>query len=137
MSYPLAIAAALTVLVGIAHSVLGERYVIGRVLRLDNIPHLLGSDWFTRRVIRFAWHLTTIAWFGLAAVMLVIGDRLGDPAPSTAPLVLDGGSVERSVGYAISVTFALSAVVTAAASRLKHLAWIVFGAVAVLVWVGV
>jgi hypothetical protein len=136
MSYPLAAAAILTVGVGIAHSWLGERFILVRLLRRD-LPHLYGSDRFTKATLRFAWHLTTIAWFGLAAVMLMIGDRLGDPVQSSAPLAADPGGWEQSAGYAIAATFAASAVITAAATRFKHLAWPLFGAIAALVWIGV
>ena len=137
MSIPLVVAAALTVGIGIAHSVLGERYILTRLFRRDDLPHLFGSDWFTRRTLRFAWHLTTVAWFGLAVVMVLLADHFGDVAPSTAPLTSDDGSLPSRVGQVISITFALHAVITAATSRLKHFAWPVFSAIAVLVWIGV
>jgi len=122
MSLPLVIAAMLTVGVGVAHSVLGERYIIRRLLRRNDLPK---TDAFTRQTIRFAWHLTTIAWFGLAAVLALIGGRLGDPAPTTA--VLQSGDpldTVRAVGAVI-------------ATRGRHLAWIVFLVIAALVFAAV
>lgn len=126
MSAALIAAAALTVLVGVAHSYLGERYIIRRLLRRDDLPRLLGSDWFTRRTLRFAWHLTTVAWFGLAAVMVLLADQATEAA---------GGA--QSIGRAIAMTFGLSAIIAAAASRFRHLAWMAFAAIATLVGVGV
>jgi len=138
MSYPLTFAAVLTIGVGIAHSYLGERYILIRLFRRENLPQLSGSKRFTKQVLRFAWHLTTIAWFGLAIVMLVLGDSVGAPRPSVAVLSSeDPDALARSVGQVIAGIFAVSAVLTAGASRGKHLAWPVFAAIAVLTWVGV
>ena len=39
----LSLAAALLVLTGIAHSYLGERYLLMRLFRRDNLPEILGS----------------------------------------------------------------------------------------------
>jgi len=138
VSYPLTFAAVLTIGVGIAHSYLGERYILIRLFRRENLPQLSGSERFTKRVLRFAWHLTTIAWFGLAIVMLVLGDSIGAPRPSVAVLSSeDHDALARSVGQVIAGIFAVSAVLTAGVSRGKHLAWPVFAAIAVLTWVGV
>ena len=60
------LAAGLVLLVGLAHSYLGERYILIRLFRRSDLPHLFGSDVFTRRTLRFAWHLTTVAWWGLS-----------------------------------------------------------------------
>ena len=69
------------VTLAIAHSVLGE----ARILR-----PLFASTWSielsrraTERVLRFAWHLTSIAWLALAAI--VAG---GDPLPLVATMAL-------------------------------------------------
>ena len=42
---------------------------------LFDLPRLFGSDWFTRRTLRFAWHITSVAWLGFAA-LLVAGPGL-------------------------------------------------------------
>ncbi|WP_249118558.1 hypothetical protein [Pseudoalteromonas sp. NEC-BIFX-2020_015] len=65
-------AALLLLFCGIVHSYLGEKYILIRLFKRDNLPKLLGSDWFTKRVLRFAWHLTTIAWWGFAAIIYCI-----------------------------------------------------------------
>ena len=65
------LAAALLFLLGLAHSVLGERYLLTRLFRRDNLPKLLGSTAFTVGTLRFVWHLTTLAWYGLATLLLL------------------------------------------------------------------
>jgi hypothetical protein len=51
-------AATLTCLLALAHSYLGERYILTRLFRRDDLPRLLGGTGFTKRTLRFAWHLT-------------------------------------------------------------------------------
>lgn len=114
------IAAALAFAIGAAHSYLGERYILIRLFRRPDLPHLFGSDVFTRRTLRFAWHLTTIAWWGLGGLVLMLA-RAATPA---------------ALGTAISVTFATTGLVTAFASRGRHFAWPVFFAIAVATWYG-
>jgi len=65
-------AAAILTLTVVAHSFLGERYILIRLLRRENLPRLFGSDWFTKRTLRIAWHLTSIAWLGLAGILMVL-----------------------------------------------------------------
>jgi hypothetical protein len=114
-------AAILAFAIGVAHSWLGERYVITRLLRRKDLPKLLGSDRFTRRTLRLAWHLTTIAWWGFAAQMLVLS--LPSMRPASRPILM-----------CISLTFAASGAISGIISRGKHLSWIVFLAISVLCW---
>lgn len=123
MNVLLLVAAILVVLLGAAHSYLGERYILIRLFRRADLPQLFGSDVFTKRTLRFAWHLTTVAWLGLSALLVLTAQ------PGTAVRV-------RTVGAVIATTAAISAVVTFAGSRARHLAWIVFLAVAAAVWLG-
>lgn len=112
----LASAAVLLIAIGIAHSWLGERYILSRLLSRP-LPKLFGSDWFTRRTLRFAWHVTTIAWFGFSAVLLAI--ETGSASSATLRAI-------------VAATFAMTAAVALIASRGRHLSWIVFAAVALL-----
>lgn len=105
--------------VSLAHSYLGERYLLIRLFRRADLPRLRGSDLFTKRTLRFAWHLTTVAWWGAAAAMLAVG--AGSP---------------RVAVQALSVTFLLSGIVTLVASRGRHLAWPVFLLIGVAAWLG-
>lgn len=114
MRTALSVAAFLAFAVGAAHSVLGERYILVRLFRRPDLPHLFGGPEFTIRTLRFAWHITTIAWWGLAAILVLIAHEQASAS---------------SLLYVISAAFLLSAVVAAVGSRLRHLAWIVFGAI--------
>ena len=124
MRVALVIASLLILALGVVHSYLGERYIIVRLLRRSDLPRLFGSDEFTRHTLRFAWHLTTVVWLGLALLLLVMARA------SEAALSL------RAVGAVLTATAAVSAVVTVVGSRTRHPASYVFLAIAVLTWVG-
>lgn len=119
----LMIGAILTVAIGAAHSVLGERFILVRLLRRDNLPHLLGSDVFTKQTLRFAWHLTTIAWWGFAALLVLYATRGTEAGVSTAVTIIE-------------IVFLASALVTLIATRGRHLAWVVFLGIATAAWFG-
>lgn len=117
------VAAVLAIAIGLAHSMLGERYILIRLFRQQNLPHLFGTDDFTKRTLRFAWHLTTIMCFGFAALLLILG---------SFPLDASG----RRLSCAIAATFLASAVTALIGSRGRHLAWVVLLIIAGLVWMG-
>lgn len=121
MEFSLQLAALLLVFVSFVHSYLGERYILTRLFKRNNIPHLLGSDDFTKRTLRFAWHLTSVAWIGFAAILWVIAQ----PELSRHSLLL-----------VISVTFGLHFVFALIGSRGKHLSWLLFAAVSLFVFIG-
>ena len=68
MSGLLLAAAVLLALIALAHSALGERYILTRLFRRGELPRLYGSDWFTRRTLRFAWPvflaIALLVWLG-------------------------------------------------------------------------
>lgn len=108
------IAGMLLVGIGVAHSYLGERYILIRLFRRGGLPKLFGGTAFTRNTLRFAWHITTLAWFGFAALLLQMAT---------------GGLEASMVARVIGVTFLLHAVVAFVPSRGRHLSWVVFLAV--------
>jgi hypothetical protein len=120
MEWALYSAAVLVFLTGVAHSVLGERYILIRLFRRTDVPHLFGGPEFTIRTLRFAWHITTVAWWGLAALII---------------LLARGEATPDAVLFVLSATSLASAVVAAVGSRFRHPSWLVFVAVAVLLWV--
>jgi hypothetical protein len=122
LSALLVIGAALAVLLAAAHSYLGERYILTRLFRREGLPRLFGGTEFTKRTLRFAWHLTGVAWVGLAAVLVALASADRDTGQGVAEVV--------------SATFGLSGLVTLIGSRGRHLAWVVFLTVAALVWFG-
>jgi hypothetical protein len=107
----LSIAAFLAFAVGIAHSALGERYILIRLFRRTELPKLFGSTVFTTRVLRFAWHLTSIAWWGFAAILVLLATRSATP---------------RNLSMVLAITFLFTGAITFAISRGKHLAWPIF-----------
>jgi hypothetical protein len=120
MRVGLLIAAILLALTAVAHSVLGERYIIIRLFRRNDLPRLFGSDAFTKRTLRFAWHLTSVAWLGFAAVLVAAAEQT---TPRVDPIL-----------RIVAVTCLVTAAVIALASKGRHLAWPVFLAVALLAW---
>lgn len=116
----LAIAVFLCVAIGAIHSYLGERFILIRLFRQTQIPHLFGSDFFTKRTLRFAWHLTTVAWCGLAYLTWAVSRN-----PADLPQV-----VLQTVGW----VFLISGAMALFASKGKHLSWLVFWTIAALVF---
>lgn len=117
MEYKLLAATGLLFLIGLAHSFLGEKFIVRRLEKRD-LPKLFGSDVFTKRTIRFAWHLTTVAWWGFAALLVVI---------------LNGTLVNnRIVLRILAITFVISALFPLVFTRGKHLSWLVLLAVGLL-----
>ena len=107
---------ALLVFIGLAHSYLGEKYILIRLFRRDNLPKLFGSDWFTKRVLRFGWHITTIAWWGFAGILFV----LASPDSETIKEIL----------LVVASVFFVSGLISGGFSRGKHLSWVVFWSIA-------
>jgi hypothetical protein len=117
MKSALYIAAFLGFAIGLAHSFLGERYILIRLFRRPDLPKLFGGVEFTTRTLRFAWHITSIAWWGFAWLLLLLAHP-----PISA----------KSVGLVAGMTFLATGAVILAGSRGKHLAWLVFAAMGVL-----
>lgn len=116
-------AAILTLGVGFAHSWLGERYILMRLIRSPNISQLFRNDVFVKRTLRLAWHVTTVAWCGLAALLLASALS----PPDAFALVLS---------KIVAATFLTSSIFALIASRGQHLSWVVFLVIAGLAWLG-
>jgi hypothetical protein len=122
MNIPLLVAAAAIGVLGLVHSILGERYILVRLFRRADLPRLFGSDVFTRRTLRFAWHLTTVVWFGVAAICVL----------AARPAHLGVGEL----GAVLAITSLASAIVSLVGSRGRHPAWAVFLLVGAMTWMG-
>lgn len=105
----------LLVFIGFVHSYLGEKYILIRLFRRENLPQLMGSDWFTKRVLRFAWHLTTITWWGFAAILTILSKH--------------DVNYYQDILLITSMVFGLSGVVSLIFSHGKHLSWLFFFAI--------
>lgn len=117
----LTLAALLIFLTGLAHSWLGERYLLRRLFRRDQLPAVLGSTAFTAGTLRFVWHLLTVVWWGLAALVM---------------LALQGPLDSRTVLQMLGGIAAVSAVFPLVFTRGRHLSWLAFLAIAGLLWLG-
>lgn len=113
----LLLAAVLIFLTGVAHSYLGERYILIRLFRRDDLPRLFGGTAFTIGTLRFAWHLTTVAWWGFAFLAYVASQ-----GPVTTDQVLATLGTVAVVSAAFPLYF----------TRGRHLSWIVFLVVGML-----
>ena len=121
MQHPLLlVAAGALALLGIMHSYLGERFVISRILALPNLPTLRGSRAYMSSILRWAWHLTSIAWWGTAGTLLAVWDGRG-PAAS---------------GVVLAITFAIHGSISFGLSGGRHPAWPLFFLTAAAIWFG-
>ena len=105
----LLLAAALIFLTGAAHSYLGERYILIRLFRREDLPRLFGGTAFTIGTLRFWWGFAYLAF-----------------AASQGPVSTD--QVLATVGGVALVSAAFPLYFT----RGRHLSWIVFLVVGVL-----
>lgn len=110
MSIFLYIAAFLIIVLGVAHSYLGEKYILIRLFRRENLPKIFDNQEFTKRTLRFAWHITTVAWIGFAALLVHAGR--GD-------LTISG--TLRIIGVTAIASGFLPIIFTGG----RHLAWVV------------
>ena len=104
-------AALFTFTIGMLHSVLGERYILIRLFRRNDLPKIFGSSVFTIRTLRFAWHLTTIAWWGFAAILILLAEQ---------------SLSFRNLSMVVAVTFLVTGGIALAGSRGRHFSWPVF-----------
>ncbi len=116
----LEIAATLCFLIGAFHSYLGERFILIRLFRDDKVPHLFGSDFFPKRTLRFAWHITTFAWWGFGYLLWEVAS-----GPE---------NLTQTVLYTISTVFILSGIFSFGFTKGKHLSWVIFWAIAGLAY---
>jgi len=113
----------LSALIGIVHSVLGEKLVLGPLFERGDVPKLLGSTDFARRTLRFAWHLTTVLLLAIGAIVMVL---------SLSPLNPQSAWILR----VMASTFAICSLLSLFGGRAKHFSWWVFLIIAVLLWFG-
>ncbi|MGJ8537461.1 MAG: hypothetical protein ACSHW2_09935 [Parasphingopyxis sp.] len=100
------------------HSLAGGRRLIRPILEMEGLPVILGDIRNTRLTLEIGWHLLTLTWWGMAAVMLYLHYR-ADGA-GTAFLVMT------------ATLFAVSGLTALVASRGRHLSWIFFLPVAAM-----
>ena len=105
-------AAVLIVLVGVMHSAVGGRRLVGPIARRDDLPVILGDMRLSRLTLRAGWHALTLAYWGFAALLAW---PTIDPAARSAPVLVVAAILFGATGAA---AFALS--------RGRHLSWLLF-----------
>ncbi len=123
MNTYLLVAAGISAVGGTLHSVLGERLLLSK-LATAGLPETLGSPVFALRVLRLFWHLVSVAWWGFAALLVLM---------ASMPASDDN---QRLLGV-IALTFLASAVLSFLVSRGKHFSWGLLLIIAVVTWLGV
>jgi len=99
------------IVIGLVHSILGERYILIRLFKKGDLPKLFGGTEFTKNTLRFAWHLTSISWWGFAAILI----HLAQSPPSI-----------ESLGNIIALTFLLHFLIALYFSKGQHISWVFF-----------
>jgi hypothetical protein len=127
MNVFLLIAAVVLFLIGIMHTVLaewkGERTLVRRITHLRLLDSSDSQDLLARRIVRLAWHLTSITWCGIAAALTYLSF-----AEQTGSLKI----VVRILGS----TFFLHSVLSLVIARGKHPSWYLFLIVSVFCFLG-
>jgi hypothetical protein len=119
MNLQLAIAGVLAVLLGVTHSWIGERLIVQPVLAAEDFPKLRGSRRGMAKIVRFAWHLTSVYFVAMGTLLLYYSRNPKDATVLTV----------------VAVTYFISAVVTLGASRGRHYAWPIFTIIGVIAWI--
>ncbi len=117
-------------ILGIAHSYLGEKYLIIPILQSEHlISALSGSVGLKKVALRICWHFATIAMWGAATTLVFL---------SSLPL----NQTSIVVARIISLTFVADTLLVFLTPGLRliylgrHFAWVAFLAIAVLSWLG-
>jgi len=117
-------------LLAMAHSFLGERFILRRLFRRGNLPHLFGGEDFTRRTLRFGWHLTTVLMWGSAGILWLLAGG-GNGAAAT-----EQGETLVVIPRLIALMYLGCALASAIGVRLRHFSVWIFLMSAGLVWLG-
>ncbi|MEO8189552.1 MAG: hypothetical protein ABI682_04360 [Acidobacteriota bacterium] len=126
MNLYFAFAAILALLVGLAHSLLGERMIF-RHLRRGSLVPTEGGTLLSERQVRIlwaSWHVLTVFGWGMAAILVWLSFH-SSASGSTAPLE-----------QAIAVSMLIGSLLVFVGTRAKHPGWVGLLGVAALVWFG-
>ncbi len=125
MNKYLFIAAFVAFLVGLAHSVLGEKFIFNR-LRWGHVVPSNGTGLLQGRHVRIlwaSWHALTVFGWCIAAVLFWLS------------LPLTGQNQATLIESAIVVASLVSSALVCFATRGRHLGWLGLMAIAICVWI--
>ena len=104
MDAGLVVAMGSLLVLAVAHSALGEVKLIGPLVKSSAFPELPLPASFAKPTLRFAWHLTSLAWVALAWAL----------------------AADESARWPVSALLAVSGLITHLSTRGNHFAWAVF-----------
>lgn len=110
-------------LVGLMHSYLGGRNLIAPLMKSPDFPVVLGSQRNGRLTLYFGWHALTLFWWAQAIVLVAITVRPALVIPTTL----------LSLAVACAIMGGLALIV----SRGRHLSWMFFLPISVLLLIAV
>lgn len=120
------IASFLSYFVALAHSLRGEWVGKRKLVRAIAKARLFDEedkDNMSKRVLRVAWHVTSITWLGIGSLLLYLAfTDINTSIVVTARI--------------ISVTFFVSFVFSVITVRGKHPSWILFLLISLFTWLG-
>lgn len=108
-------------LVGLMHSVLGGKNLVAPLMARNDFPVVLGSQRNGRLTLYFGWHALTLFWWAQAIVLVTIATEPSVVIPATL----------LSLAMACMILGGLALFV----SRGRHLSWIFFVPIAVLLFI--
>src|SRR6478735_4767003 len=118
----LLVAAAIVAAIGLIHSYLGERLVFSRLFALPDLPLLRRDRTYTENVLRYAWHLTSLAWWSAGAILVAFWWGASDP--------------RRTVLLIIAAMLLLTGLTVLATAGRRHPAWPLLLIAAAAIWYG-
>lgn len=103
----------------VGHSWLGEKFVIGPLLRSEPLPGVLKPE-INRRLVRYVWHLPSAIWLvlGLFILWAAASERL---TPTTA--------------WVLGAVFLVSGLGNMAAVRRFHIGWALLFTATAALWI--
>lgn len=114
----LLLAAALTIFIGLAHSYLGEKWLIGPIIAQERLPVPKRSQTFAKQTLRFAWHITSLAWWAIAGLMIYIH-------------FVPGGALTGFL-WMCAILFGITGLIPIIVGKGRHKSWIVFLSIAAI-----
>ena len=126
MNFCLVIAAILTFVVGLVHSILGERLIFSRLRQGGLVPTNGGSLLQERhvRILWASWHLVTVFGWVIAAVLLWLS------LPSS------NQSLARYIENVVIIAMLAGSALVFFGTKARHTGWVGLLAVAAFVWLG-
>jgi hypothetical protein len=118
----LLIAALLVAVIGAVHSYLGETVVFPRLFALPNLPLLRRDRTYTVNVLRYAWHMTSVAWWAGGAIL--------------AALWWGRGDLRQTVLMIVASMLLFTGLVILATAGRRHPGWPLFLIAAAAAWYG-